>query len=133
MPSYPTTPPPPAAAAGGGFTRMFGTSDLPGAPPVPPALPQFHAPAAPTGGSATQSFMARPQYTPPPPAPASGPGEYTRMFSATSAPVSQPMPQAAPAAAPAPARKNSMLPLILILAGLFLVAVIVILIFVLKK
>jgi len=69
-----------------------------------------------------------------------GPGEYTRMFGPQSLPQSPaPVPAPAPAAFPSPAGatsrapKKSALPLILILAGLFLVAVIVVVVFALKK
>ena len=59
------------------------------------------------------------------------------MFGPQSVPAASPAPSPAPAAAPvrapAPAPKQSYLPLILILAGLFLVAVIVVLLFALKK
>ena len=77
--------------------------------------------------------MARPEAPlPPAPAASSGPGEYTRMFNASSLP--EPAPSAnPPAAGVAATQKKSWLPLILILAGLFLLVLIVIVVFAFKK
>lgn len=65
------------------------------------------------------------------PAQSAGPGDYTRMFGPRMAPPEAPAPSPAPVAAPV--RKSSNLPLILILAGLFLVALLVVVFFALKK
>jgi len=108
------------------FTRIFGP-DAPASDSLTqPAAPQVPLPQ---GGQATGVFSRRP--VPPAPEAAPGPGEFTRMFSAPSPPpVSAPKPtQPAPAATPA----KSYLPLILILGGLFLLAVILILVFALAR
>jgi hypothetical protein len=119
---FPTPAVPPAAAPAppsasyappGEFTGIFGKSDA-GAPRAMPPI----APIAPQA-----------------PAPSAGPGEYTRMFGPRMDPPSASVSPATPAPAPAaaPVRKSSNLPLILILAGLFLVALLVVVFFALKK
>ena len=120
--------PPPVSSAPGEFTRIFGKGGMPAAQAAPPA-----------GASSTQSFHARPEFTPPAtPAPSAGPGEYTRMFSAQ--PVLEPQPPApAPAQTPAPApapiapRKVPWLTLALIVAVVVLLAVVAIMAFALRK
>jgi hypothetical protein len=149
-------PSPPAAsfAPPGEFTRIFGKSDLgaiPSSPMVapPPTLAAGYA-AAPPGGSAAPSFPPAPQLVPQFPAPAAtpipqptgAPGDYTRMFGPQPRPIKPaPAPVQAPHRAPfrspghtaGQARKQSVLSLILLLAGLVLVALLVIVVFALNK
>lgn len=142
--NQPAMPPPPAPRRVGEFTQMFGRPDT----PLPPVVPTGGAPggtAAPhtqaLGGGATQAFSL-----PVAPAPAASPaqdfgsapqphaaGEFTRMFNAPSA---GPTLGTAPPAPPEPPRqtaRSSPLPLILGLAGLLVLAIIVILFVALRK
>jgi hypothetical protein len=106
------------------FTRMFDT-DLArseGLTAPAPAAP------LPQGGAATGAFSRHSMQAPPA---GSGPSEFTQMFAAHPPAVAK-----APAATPAPPAakaERSYLPLILILAGLFLVAIVVIAVFVLMR
>ncbi|MEO8051393.1 MAG: hypothetical protein ABI833_13330 [Acidobacteriota bacterium] len=161
-------PPPPVAATPqrepGEFTRMFhspgvsgpsagGASGLPQAP-ASTSTPQARSqPMPPAMSGATQGFSI-PTPVPSTPQP-SGPGEYTRQFSAPAqltfgqasaapaAPLAAPSPQAfAPpamaqpampnmAAAPGPARKSN-LPLILGIVGIVVVAALLIIFFAMR-
>jgi hypothetical protein len=134
----PPTPPPATHAPPGEFTRIFGKQEMPPWPPVSPAVPPPPT-SAPGGspGTATQSF-ATPAPPPPPVAPAapSVPGEYTRMFGTPSfsPPEPQPLPPTpAPVSAPPPQQRVNYLPLLIVLAVLFVAAVAVIIVLLVKK
>lgn len=128
----PPPPPPPSARdqslkTPGEFTRMFSTDP---APSESLAAPIEHAPL-PQGGAATGAFSRR--VSPQPAEPASGPSEFTQMFGRPAAPAAKP-PEPKPAAAPPPVKsEKSYLPLVLILAGLFVLVVILILVFALTR
>jgi hypothetical protein len=114
-PAAAPAPPPASYAPPGEFTRIFGKGDagaLRAASPVAPIAPQV-------------------------PAQPASPGEYTRMFGPRMASPATPAPSPAPVPAPVstatPARKSSNLPLILILGGLFLVAVLAVIFFAVRK
>lgn len=112
----------------GEFTRMFASEPAPSealATPPPPEAP------LPQGGAATGAFSRQPARAPMPVA--SGPSEFTRMFGAPSRPAAVPPPAEPKAAVPLPAPRKSNLPLVLILGGLFLLAVILIVIFALAR
>jgi len=128
-------PPGPAPAARdlslktpGEFTRMFSTDP---APSESLAAPVEQAPL-PQGGAATGAFSRR--VTAPPPQAASGPSEFTQMFGRPAAAPAPKPPAPKPAAPPpsSPAQK-SYLPLVLILAGLFILVVILIVVFSLTR
>lgn len=123
--SFPAPPPPPPQNRGGEFTQLFGTPSA-GAPAKP---------AVPLGGgfgqSATGAFAIPQQSTPQQRMPQSqGPGQFTQMMSAGSAPTlgQQPPQQAAPTAA-----KKSNMPLILILGSLALFAVLIVAFFAMRR
>jgi len=139
--------PAPPSDAPGQFTRMFGVPTKPGAPAPDPytpagfklgaseATPFTPQPGAPQ--TATGAFsVPKPHYGVPAAPPSSepqGPGEYTRMFSASGPAAMQEAPQPS-ALPPIPERrKTSMLPPILILSVIFLIAIIVVLYFALRK
>ena len=158
-----STPPPAPQATPGGFTQMLNAGDPGSLPPRPPEPPKAAVSAPKGGGfqapgEFTRMFGSEPQAReeiPPPQAPLpfpqggaatgaferratpasikAGPGEYTRMFSSPAAASPQAKAPAAPqqAAAPPPAKSN--ISLVLILAGLFVLAVILILVLVLTK
>ena len=113
------TPQAMAAAAAG--SPLFAPPAMPGMPavPAPPPMPAAPVPAA----------APMPAFTPPPP-PQVPQFQYPQMQMSPAPPVAKPTPPPAPA----PQSKLSQyLPLILILNGLFLVAVIILVIFALKK
>ncbi len=114
----PAPPPQVKPAQAGGFTQMFGDPNRPAAPPPKPLG---------SVGSATGVFSSHtPQSPMRPQSKAPGPGEFTRMMSASALPtLGQPSP--ASATPPAQPRKKSMLPLYIGLGG---VVVVIILIFV---
>jgi hypothetical protein len=134
LPPRPPEPPKPTGSVskGGGFqapgefTRMFGSE--------PQAREEMPSPQAPLpflqGGAATGAFERRAT----PAAAKAGPSEYTQMFSSPApAPPQVKAPAAPQSAAAAPPPAKSYLPLVLMLAGLFVVALIVILVLVLTK
>jgi len=106
---------------------MFSTEPEPSENLAAPAAPQAPLPH---GGLATGAFSRSSAF--PQPQAGSGPGEYTQMFGtrppATAAKTSAPQP-----APPAPKADRSYLPLILILAGLFLLVVIIVVVFALTR
>jgi len=125
-------PPPPAPrpasgresfASGGEFTRMFATEPV-SADNMPATTP------LPQGGPNTGTFSK-----PAPPAPSSGPGEFTSMFAAPSPakPMAPKSPPAPAAATPLQVPKKSNMTLILILGGLFVLVVILVLVFALTR
>jgi hypothetical protein len=118
----------------GEYTQMFGRGTA--APQGLPAPPQ---PAVPLGGSATQQFSANMPYAggvPVAPAEPQGPSEYTRMFAA---PPAQPLPDSSALAhnpqppLPLEAPRRNLLPIIAILAGLLVIAIIAVLFFAFRK
>jgi hypothetical protein len=156
-PARPPVAPPPQKEPGE-FTRMFhspgASAPVPVAPPTFATPPGAARPTPPAMGGATQGFSTP---APPPAAPKqSGPGEYTRQFSApaqltfgqTSATPSAPLaasptPQAfAPPAMGQPAMPNmaqapvapkkSNLPLILGIVGIVVVAMLLVVFFVMR-
>jgi hypothetical protein len=121
------------AASRGTFTQFFGTTVQPGGQvPVPGAAP---GPGRPGQTGATGMFSAADSgQVPAAPSAASGPGDYTRLFSAPPAAPSYdrtpaPQPPVAPAVAPqlqqpqppVSAPKPSMLPLIILGVALLVV------------
>ena len=106
--------------APGEFTRMFASEPASSEKLAAPAMPQAPLPQ---GGLATGAFSRR--SVPQTPQTGSGPSEFTRMFKAPSPAIASKTPAAKPTL-PAPKTDKSYLPLVLILAGLFLLAVIVI-------
>jgi len=129
LPGPAATPPPSGRSlqTPGEFTRMFSTEPEPSENLAAPAAPQAPLPH---GGLATGAFSRSSAF--PQPQAGSGPGEYTQMFGtrppATAAKTSAPQP-----APPAPKADRSYLPLILILAGLFLLVVIIVVVFALTR
>jgi hypothetical protein len=109
------------------FARIFGPEPPPSDNVTPPPAPQVPLEQ---GGLATGAFSRR--LVPPAPAASSGPSEFTQMFKAPSPPpVAAPKPptQPVPTQAGLGAKASkSYLPLVLILGGLFLLAVIIILV-----
>jgi len=135
----------PSKSEPGDFTRMF----RPGAAPAPtpstneswtdPSQPVLNMNLSGSDG-ATGAFKVRSTPVPAAPIPEQGPSEFTRMMSVpaslpkeevSNAPSSPPPPQPAPAE-PA-TQKKSYLPLIIILNVLFILAVALVLIFLLKR
>jgi hypothetical protein len=113
----------------GEFTQMFGRGSMPAAPPPTPSAP-------PPAGGATSAFaVERPAAPSPAPLIPKGPSEYTQMF-ARPAPLTfgQPSPQQQQPAQPKPqAAPKSYLPLILGLAAVVLLAVVIVVIFALRR
>jgi hypothetical protein len=117
----------------GEFTQMFGRGSVPSAPPPPPSAPP------PVASGATNAFaVPRPASPPAAPIIPRGPSEYTQMF-AQPAPLTlgQPSPQQPQPAQPKPLSKSapakSYLPLILGLAAVVILAVVIVLIFALRR
>ena len=97
--------PPPAVPSGpgtqdpGAFTRLFGARTGPGAPaPPPPSAPPQGTPPSPATNVFATPRNAPPAPMAPPAAPPQGAGEYTRLFSTSTAPPA-PAPSGASAAA----------------------------------
>ncbi|MBV8551414.1 MAG: hypothetical protein JOY54_08945 [Acidobacteriaceae bacterium] len=138
------SPVPAAPRLPGEFTRTFGRPDLPAVPP--PSSPVFGVnPALDQGAT---GLFSRPQSsTPLQPAPSSGPGEYTRIFSnaagsnaagaappqpaAPQVPKAEDKPQPATPASAQPASKY--LPLVIILAVLGMVATALVMYFLMRR